>query len=98
MVLVSIAAYHWGWTDSNDYSYLVSSFDLDTRYGLEAFVKVLDPSAGTTTHQNYVSITGIASTNTMNVATEHLVEGRVLQIGFVMFGLNANPATDWGVQ
>ena len=58
-----------------DYSYLVSSFDLDDRYGLQAFVKVLDPDAGwTTTHEDYDPITGIASTNTMNVAAEHLVK------------------------
>ena len=80
-----------------DYSYLVSSFDLDTRYDLQAFVKILDPTDGfSTAHEDYASITGIASTNTMNVAAEHLVEGRILQIGFVMTGLNANPATDWG--
>ena len=70
---------------------------MDDRYGLQAFVKVLDPDADwTTTHEDYDPITGMASTNTMNVAAEHLVSGHVLQIGFVMTGLNANPATDWG--
>jgi hypothetical protein len=78
-------------------NFSVGAFDLDSRYSLRAFVKILDPDTGyTATHTEFVDITGIIGTTTLSVTNSALVAGDVLQFGFEMQGINANPATDWG--
>jgi hypothetical protein len=73
----------------------VSAFDLDGRYSLTAFVKTLDPNAGYSVSKlDSVDVTGTQGTTTLTI--NDLTEGNVLQIGFMMSGLNANPDTDWG--
>jgi len=79
-----------------DYSFAVNSNDLDSRYELQAFVKILNPSAGwATTHDQYETLSGVTS-GTINIGQSDLAEGSILQVGFILKGLNANPDTDWG--
>ncbi|MBN2163382.1 MAG: PEP-CTERM sorting domain-containing protein [Pontiellaceae bacterium] len=76
--------------------YSVGAFDLDSRYTLQAFVKTLDPNAGwATTYSDYQTIDAAAGTVSLTMDTTGY-DGQILQFGFVMNGLNANPATDWG--
>lgn len=80
------------------FSFDVDAFDLDSRYYLEGFVQVLDPS------QDYAAIIKdfVAITNTgtheLSITIDPQVNyGMVLQAGWMMRGLNANPAaTNWG--
>jgi len=73
----------------------VSAFDLDSRYNLTVFIKTLDPTAGWGVSAiDSAIISGTAGTTTLSIGS--LVEGHVLQIGYQMDGINANPDTDWG--
>ena len=67
---------------------------MDSRYSVSAFVKTLDVNGGWATVQNEsVSIT---SAGDFSIDLDVLAGAYVAQIGFVMNGLNANEATDWG--
>ena len=82
---------------SADMSYTVDAFDLDSRYTLDAFVKVLDAVGGSygVLADSTASITGVSAENTLNLDVS-AYQGQLIQIGFVMNGINANPDTDWG--
>ncbi len=78
-------------------NFSVGAFDLDPRYSLRAFVKILDPDTGySATHTEFFDITGTAGTTALSVNNAAVVAGDILQFGFEMQGINANPATDWG--
>lgn len=73
----------------------VGAFDIDSRYSVTAFIKTLDPGAGwATIETDFATITGTSGTQSISV--NGLVAGHVLQVGFVVEGINANGATDWG--
>ena len=77
------------------FDFNVSAFDLDSRYTLQVFIKTLDPLAGYGVSAiDSVDVTGTMGTTTLSLSS--LVEGQILQVGYQMSGLNANPATDWG--
>lgn len=82
---------------SADMSYTVDAFDLDSRYTLDAFVKVLDAVGGSygVLADSTASISGVSAENTLNLDVSSY-QGQLVQIGFVMNGINANPDTDWG--
>lgn len=83
---------------SGTFSFDVTAFDLDPRYTLKGFIEVLDPgnnwqpvvSAG---QEVVITSTGSHTLNAPNLAP---YSGMVLQAGWRMEGLNANPATNWG--
>ena len=73
----------------------VGAFDLDGRYDLTVFIKTLDPGAGYGVSAiDSAVISGTVGTTTLSIDT--LVEGHILQVGYQMSGINANPDTDWG--
>lgn len=82
---------------SVDMTYRVDAFDLNSRYSLDAFVKVLDSISGSyaSLSDDTDAITGVAGENTVSLDVS-AYQGQLVQIGFVMNGINANPATDWG--
>ena len=64
-----------------------SHYTLDVvRYDAVAVLSVLADSTA--------SITGVSAENTQSDVSAY--QGQLIQIGFVMNGINANPATDWG--
>lgn len=79
------------------FSFEVTDFDLDSRYYLEGFVKVLDPSSDFSTFLG--DLVHITSNGTYNLEIEmnpRSVKGMLLQAGWALRGINANPATNWG--
>ena len=81
-------------TATMDFS--IGSFDLDSRYSLQAFIRVRDPSANwDVTAVDTYDVYGATATQTLSVGLEGL-EGQVVQAGYMLSGLNANPADDWG--
>lgn len=84
---------------SATFDFSVSASDLDSRYSATAFIKTLDPNNGyAVAHNESVDITGAVGTTQLSIGTpgDELVAGHILQVGFTMNGLNANPDTDWG--
>jgi hypothetical protein len=81
------------------FTFDVEAFDLDERYTLEGFIKVLNPNTDysvSTSTAVTISNSGPYSLSLTLSDTFNNFEGMVLQIGWVMGGVNANPATDWG--
>lgn len=78
------------------FSFDVTAFDLDPRYELQGFIKVLDPD----TDFSVFAITSADITGTgpvdLSLDLSSSTVGMVLQAGWQMRGLNANPATNWG--
>ena len=75
------------WTFNGD----VSSYTLSSDYTAQAFIKVLDPSAGYATllydTQNLSGLTTFSITSDLT-----FYQGKLLQVGFNVQGVNANPA------
>jgi hypothetical protein len=67
----------------------VDSSTLDSRYNIVAVIKSLG-SAGDSLETVSISSTGAFS------LTKEVAAGNVAQLGFMMTGINANGATDWG--
>lgn len=82
------------------FSFTVDANDLDPRYEVRGFVKVLDPGAawGPYGSASEVVITNgvFGGTFDLSIPVDTAMAGMVLQAGWVMEGLNANPADDWG--
>ncbi|MGB0198718.1 MAG: T9SS type A sorting domain-containing protein [Flavobacteriaceae bacterium] len=74
------------------FSVNVTANDLDPRYTLTLFIKSLDPTSFATTFLDTADVTG-TGTYTVQATPD---ASQIIQYGFVMNGLNANPATDWG--
>ncbi|MBN2163085.1 MAG: hypothetical protein JXR25_14340 [Pontiellaceae bacterium] len=78
------------------FTFDVDAFDLDPRYELVGFIKVLDPNNNyQPVFENYETVTNTGSiviSNSFSAA----YSGMALQAGWMMSGLNANPADDWG--
>jgi len=84
--------------DTVVFDFDVSAFDLDpVRYELIGFVKVLDKLSG-----SYLKIDGYeivitgTGTNQIVFGSSPSYEGQLLQVGWALKGLNANPTNDWG--
>lgn len=77
-------------------SFDVTAFDLDPRYILTGFVKVLDSDDPDypVMRIDDVTITNTGS-HTLSISLTGLT-GKLLQAGWTMEGVNANPATNWG--
>ena len=77
-----------------NFSGTVDSYTLDSRYTVTAFIKYIDPN------NNFVAV-GIDQV-TLSAAGDFAVSldipsgDYIPQLGFVLEGRNANPATDWG--
>lgn len=71
----------------------IDSYTLDTRYTLKAFIKEFTQSYDLVGSE-YVEIT--ADMTSLNVSYTPTNGSNVIQYGFVLEGINANPATDWG--
>lgn len=77
----------------------LGAFDLDPRYDLKAFVKVLDPNSDWSVfviQELDLSTLPTNSSYQISFPMDASMADMVLQAGFVMQGLNANPADDWG--
>jgi len=84
-----------GAEQSVTFSFTVDAYDLDSRYSLIGFVKVLDPLSGyATVAIDPVTITTTGS-HTLSISTSGL-GGMLLQAGWALSGINANPVDDWG--
>ena len=71
----------------------IDSYSLDTRYNLKAFIKEFTPTYALVNS----SIEAISrTTTTFNFSYTPTNNNNIIQYGFVLEGLNANPATDWG--
>lgn len=77
------------------FSGTVSSFDLDERYSLIAFVKALDASAGFTTAAIDSAVIDSTGSFSLSLSIDNN-PALIPQLGFTMLGLNASPGTDWG--
>ena len=81
------------------FSYTVDSFGIASRYTVQAFVKILDAVGGTYSviMIDDATITSVAGVNTLNISwLPGANTGQLLQMGFLMKGMNANPAASWG--
>ena len=78
------------------FSFTVDEYALDSRYSVVGFVTVLDSLGGSyaTLVRDEVTITSTGS-HTLTINTGGL-NGQLLQAGWGLTGLNANPADDWG--
>lgn len=84
-----------GWAGQTlTFSGNVDSATLDSRYGVVAFIKVLDADNGYAT--TVFETASITSTGAFSLSHDVAAGNYVGQIGFQMTGINANPATDWG--
>ncbi len=80
---------------SATFSFTVDEFTLSNRYSVVGFIKVLDPANDYQPERiDQVAITTTGS-HTLSVDTTGTA-GMVLLAGWMMSGLNANPADDWG--
>ena len=81
---------------SASFQFSVGSFDLDSRYAVQAYVMVVDPNNNyATSASDFADVTGTMDATMLSIDTTGL-EGQLLEVGFIMNGLNANPETDWG--
>ena len=71
----------------------IISYTLDNRYTLKAFIKEFTPQYENV-NSEVVAIEG--STSAINISYTPTNNGNVIQYGFVLEGLNANPNTEWG--
>lgn len=71
----------------------VTAFDLNARYTLKAFVKTIDPENGYALVLNDEQV--ITATGNFELSITPGA-GHIVQYGFEMQGINANPADDWG--
>lgn len=77
-------------TPAASFSGTVDSYTLDSTYGALAFIKVLDPSNGWSLDVfEMADLSGVGSFSLSSDLTAH--QGKVLQLGFLISGLNANP-------
>ncbi len=75
------------WTFNGD----VSNYTLSSDYTAQAFIKVLDPSAGyATTLYDTQNLSGLTTFSITSDLTFY--QGQLLQVGFNVQGVNANPA------
>lgn len=78
------------------FRFTVDTFDLDSRYILKGFLRIQDPSD----EYNTVELDEVVITNTgtftLSIPSQPTYLGMVMQAGWSMFGLNANPADEWG--
>jgi len=71
----------------------IDSYTLDARYTMKAYVKEFTSSFSLI---NSTSVDITASTTTFSFSYTPTNNNNVIQYGFLLEGLNANPATDWG--
>jgi len=72
---------------------VVDDYTLDSAYQAQAFIKVLDPSQGFATVLNDTIALPASGSFTVNSDLSSY-QGLLLQTGFVVSGLNANPASE----
>lgn len=75
------------------FSVNITSFTLDPRYTVKMFIKTLDPSQNHATTLNQTTTIDGVGVKTVQATPDASL---IVQYGFVLEGLNANPATDWG--
>ena len=77
-----------------NFSGTVDSYTLDQRYTVTAFIKALDPN------NNYTAIieeqVELSAAGNFAISVDLPAGDYSPQLGFVLTGRNANPATDWG--
>lgn len=74
------------------FSGTVSSNDLNSNYTVSAFIKALDPNNGYATVVNETaSLTGTTGAFSVSATAAQLTSGLIIQYGFVMTGLPADP-------
>lgn len=72
----------------------VSSNTLSNQYTAVAFIKALDPANGyATVYNNFITIPA-SGTFTINAPASSLTTGLLIQVGFTVRGINANPTTE----
>ncbi|GGP02010.1 hypothetical protein GCM10010992_04680 [Cloacibacterium rupense] len=72
----------------------VSSNTLSNQYTAVAFIKALDPANGyATVYNNFITIPA-SGTFTINAPASSLATGLLIQVGFTVRGINANPTTE----
>ncbi|MGA0845899.1 MAG: PEP-CTERM sorting domain-containing protein [Luteolibacter sp.] len=72
---------------------VVDANDLDPAYQAQAFIKVLDPNAGFATVLN--NTIALPADGTITVTSDLAIyQGLLLQTGFLVSGLNANPINE----
>lgn len=84
-----------GFETTNVFTFTVSDFTLSNRYDAVGYIRVFnaDYSSNITDYSDPITSNGTYSiTNTSNLGTA----GYHVQAGWIMNGVNANPATDWG--
>lgn len=74
----------------------IASFDLDTGYTAQYFIKALDPNAGFSDvlAGAYVADLPTSGTFSVSVTAAELPAGLIIQYGFSITGPNANPADE----
>ena len=75
------------------FSATIDSYTLDNRYILKAFIKEFTPQYD---NVNSEMVVVGASTTQINISYTPTNNANVIQYGFALEGLNANPNTDWG--
>ena len=71
----------------------VVSNTIDSGYTVVAYIKTLDPGAGYATVINESAVLGASGTS-FTVTAEGIDQAHIVQIGFTVSGLNANPANE----
>lgn len=76
----------------------VTSYTLDSRYQAKFFIKALDPNNGYADVFNGSKVIDLPTSGNFTVSATgaELTTGLIVQYGFAIIGLNANPADDWG--
>lgn len=76
----------------------VASYTLDSRYEAKFFIKALDPNNGFADIFNGTKVVDLPTSGTFSISAlgSELASGLIVQYGFSIIGLNANPADDWG--
>lgn len=78
-------------TTSAAFSGTIDSYTLASGYTAVAFIKVLNPSNGYS--QDVFQTSNLVSGSTFNLTADLTAhQGKILQLGFMVSGLNANPA------
>ncbi|PTM10868.1 MAG: hypothetical protein DA407_02735 [Bacteroidetes bacterium] len=76
----------------------VTSNTINARYSAQFFIKALDPMAGYSDIFAGSKTIDLPSSGVFSISATgaELTTGLIVQYGFVITGLNANPADDWG--
>lgn len=78
------------------FEFTVDAYDLNARYQVKGYIKVLDPNDGySVTDSQELTITSLGLKQ-LSLPISGSYTGQILQAGWDLTGLNANPAADWG--